>query len=532
MKKQVGIWIRVSTDIQAQGESPEHHEHRARQYAEFRNYDIAEIYHLEAVSGKAVIDHPEAQRMMQDIKQGRITGLIFTKLARLGRNTKELLFLSDFFREYKADMISLEENFDTSTPAGRLFYTLIASMAEWEREEIAARVASSVKVRAKLGKPLGGAAPYGYRWEDGVLLLDDKEAPIRKLVHELFAKEQRKKRVANILNERGYRTRNGSRFSGTTIDRFLRDSIVIGERRTNYTKSLGEGKHWKLKDKDEWITVTAPRLISDELFNTGIEILNAMTNSRGTTRRKSVHLFSGVLECTCGSKMYMRSNSPKYVCQNKNCKNKIEPNIVEEIFHSELKNFLFSDTEIQRHLNDEYKKIEEKKLLLDNIKIEIKQLDNKIQQIFELYHLKQIDVKDFKSHHEPLKQEKEQKEQTIKDLQVEIDRVHMQTLSNDQILHDARNLHTMWNKFSKEEKKAIIEVIVSNILVGKDSIEINLSYIPLKTKQEIEKGNRPSSISCSISYPSYTRENTPFNSINLIDTKKEHNYMDSYSQPT
>lgn len=76
-KKPVGIWIRVSTEDQARGESPEHHEHRARSYAEAKDWDIREVYHLEAVSGKSVIDHPEAQRMLKDVKEGRISGLIF-----------------------------------------------------------------------------------------------------------------------------------------------------------------------------------------------------------------------------------------------------------------------------------------------------------------------------------------------------------------------------------------------------------------------------------------------------------------------
>ncbi len=58
-KKSVGIWIRVSTDEQAQGESPEHHEKRARLYAESKGWDVKAVYHLEAMTCKSVMGYLE-----------------------------------------------------------------------------------------------------------------------------------------------------------------------------------------------------------------------------------------------------------------------------------------------------------------------------------------------------------------------------------------------------------------------------------------------------------------------------------------
>src|SRR5256885_1479576 len=217
LNKAVGIWIRVSTEDQAQGDSPEHHEERARSYAKSRGWQVKEVYDLAGQSGKAVIQHPEAKRMMKDIERAPITALVFSKLARLSRNRRELEDFADFFNQHNADLISLSEAIDTSTAGGRMFFHLLGVFAQWEREEITERVNASVLTRAKLGKSINGQAPYGYQWKDRKLLIHPEHAPIRREAYELFAKHRRKGTVAKLLNAAGYRTGGGAMWRDTNI---------------------------------------------------------------------------------------------------------------------------------------------------------------------------------------------------------------------------------------------------------------------------------------------------------------------------
>jgi site-specific DNA recombinase len=68
--KRVGVWVRVSTEDQVRGESPERHEKRARAYAESRGWDVVGVFRLDAVSGKAALGHPETQRMLAAVRAG------------------------------------------------------------------------------------------------------------------------------------------------------------------------------------------------------------------------------------------------------------------------------------------------------------------------------------------------------------------------------------------------------------------------------------------------------------------------------
>jgi site-specific DNA recombinase len=476
-KKRAGIWIRVSTDMQVKEESPEHHERRARLYAEAKGWEVVEVYRLDAMSGKTVKNYPDTKRMLEDIRSGHITGLIFSKLARLARNTKELLEFAEIFRECNADLISLAESIDTSTPAGRLFYTMVAAMAQWEREEIASRVAASVPIRAQMGKPLGGQAPFGYQWKEGKLIPHPDEAPVRKLLHELFKEHKRLKTVARILNERGFRTRNGAEFSDTTVGRLLQDPTAKGIRRANYTQSTNNKKAWTMKPEHEWVHHDVPAIISEELWAECDALMAQRKGTRKQVAKQVRHLFAGLTFCHCGTKMYVPSNQQnKYVCQK--CRNKMPIIDLEAIFHEQLKDFFFSSEEVDSHLSEFDAVIKEKEQLLTIQEKERAKLETEMDKLYALYQADAIDKKGFAEKYKPLQARQAAFDEEMPALQAEVDFLKITQLSQGEIISEARDLYARWLDLPHEEKRRIVEAITENIVIGDGEVEINLYYAP------------------------------------------------------
>ena len=485
---EVGIWIRVSTEDQARSESPEHHERRARAYADAKGWKVLEVYDLSGVSGKTVMEHPEAKRMMRHVKEGRIEALIISKLARLARNTRELLDFADFFRDHDANLVSLSESIDTSTPAGRLFFTIVAAMAQWEREEIAERVAVSVPIRARLGKNTGGAATYGYQWVDAKLVPDEKEAPIRALMFELFREHRRKKTVARILNERGHRTRNGGSFSDTTITRLLEDPTPKGTRRANYTKNQGHNRPAMLKPEKDWIYHDVPSIVSEELWNECNAILAEQAGKKVDPARKTVQLFGGRTYCNCGGKMYVKSNSPKYVCIK--CKNKIPIVDLEGVFAEQLKSFVFSDEEITKYLEEADGSTKMKQEQIAAMEKERASVSRDMDKLYDLYLKDGINSDAFRERNVPLEQRRTQIDETLPRLEAELDIFRINLQSKDVIISEARDLYGRWNKLSFEDKRRIIETILDRIIIAKDDIEILLHFVPHNRSELAENSGK------------------------------------------
>lgn len=473
--KNIGIWIRVSTEMQVKGESPEHHEKRARLYAEAKGWDVIEVYRLEAISGKSVMEQPETKRMLKDVRAGKISGLIFSKLARLARNTKELLEFAEIFKEHNCDLISLAESIDTSTPAGRLFYTMIAAMATWEREEIAERIAASVPIRAKLGKPLSAQTSLGYKWVNKEFVIDEKEATVRKLMYEIFLKTKRKKATARELNDLGYRTRTGAKFGHTTVARLLQDTAAKGIRKANYTT----GKNGRgIKPQDEWVYTECPAIVSEELWDQCNAIINEQLSKTNRPGPRGIHLLSGYVSCSCGKKMYVyhKDKSPHYRC--KICNTKIEVADLDQIYHEQLKAFLLTETDVSDYMNQSDSRLQEKEQLLFSTQSDIEKKRKQIKELVELRLKGELNTETLAPLLKPLEIQVKQLDEQLPELEAEVDFLKIEHLSSETVLNGAKDLYNNWIAMPFDEKRNIVELITNDITIGKSDITIRLSYLP------------------------------------------------------
>lgn len=495
-RRSVGIWVRVSTEFQAQGDSPFHHEARGREYAMQKGWDVTAVYSLEAVSGKSILQHEQTKRMLADVASGKITCLIISKFARLVRNTRELLEIVDIFTGHKAEIASLDEPLAIATPHGRLMLSIISALSEWERGEIGARVSSSLPIRAKLGKPLGGAASFGYKWEDKKLLVDEKEAPIRKLMYELFVIHKRKMVVAKLLNEAGYRTRNGSKFTDTTVDRLLRDPTAKGERRANHTTSKDNKKAWESKPESEWVIVEVEPIVTEEIWDQANQYLDVQRARLTRTTKTATWLFSGIVTCECGQKMYKPSNSPKYVCQK--CRNKIPVEALETVFLKILR-ATFAGNYITTLFVRAQEELVDKRKAITSLEAELQPVKDEMNKCYRAYIANHLDESDFGNLYRPLKRRAQGVEEQIALQRAEVEALEYR-YSSEKCTRNAvlQIVDEWWKTASPERHRRLVEGLVQSATLSQDEIIFTFHYLGLLGEEE-EIDLSPLSLLCGVS---------------------------------
>lgn len=114
-------------------------------------------------------DREGFQKMMRQIRQGRIEKVIVYRLDRISRSLSDFINILNLFKENNVEFVSSQEAFDTSSPYGELIVKILAVFAEFERNSIIARVTQAYEHRSEMGFYMGGRKPYGFELEDTVI---------------------------------------------------------------------------------------------------------------------------------------------------------------------------------------------------------------------------------------------------------------------------------------------------------------------------------------------------------------------------
>lgn len=201
----VAIYVRVSTTNQAEeGYSIDEQIDKLEAYCKIKDWTVYKVYTDGGFSGSNT-DRPALESLIKDANKKKFDTVLVYKLDRLSRSQKDTLFLiEDVFIKNGIEFLSLQENFDTSTPFGKAMIGLLSVFAQLEREQIKERMQLGKLGRAKAGKSMMWAkTSYGYDYhkETGTVTINPAQSLAIKFIFESYLSGRSVTKLRDDLNE-------------------------------------------------------------------------------------------------------------------------------------------------------------------------------------------------------------------------------------------------------------------------------------------------------------------------------------------
>lgn len=450
------LYIRVSTDAQyEEGYSVDAQKQKLEQYCKLKDITNYEFFIDGGWSGSN-IERPEMKKLISRITQGEISAVVVYKLDRLSRSQKDTVFLlEDVFIPNNCNFISLNENFDTTTPYGKAMIGILSVFAQLERENIRERTRMGMYERVKSGLWMGGGRlPFGYDYDEkrNVLVPNEHAAEVKQ-IFELYLQ--------------GYSTCELNKmFPETANDSHIRNILM----RQTY---IG-----KIEYNGELFDSLHEPIISEDLFDkVQTEIKRRSTKSIV----KSEYLLAGFVYCgKCGAKMryqkwgkriviycYSQQTSKKNLIKNPNCDNKkinafeLERVVITDLFDkiSSLSKGEISQktttTTGAKSLKKQYEILSQKIKKLYNLYVES---DDKDELLLET-------INENKANLAIIAKQIESEEKSVS---------HTKELSEKQ--NSLLTAKERWETMSTREKRQVLKLCIDKIIVDDDSVEISYLF--------------------------------------------------------
>ena len=246
----VGIYIRVSTEEQAkEGYSISAQREKLKAYCQVQDWNDFRFYVDEGISAKDT-NRPQLQLMLQHIKEGMIDTVLVYRLDRLTRSVVDLYKLLEIFEKHNCTFKSATEVYDTSTAIGRLFITLVAAMAQWERENLAERVRMGQIEKARQGK-YSAKAPFGFdKGPDDRLVINEDEKIVVLDMIEKIKEGYSIRKLADYMDNSGIPPIRGYKWHIASILDILKNPALYGA--VKWRDEIVEGAHEGIITKEEY----------------------------------------------------------------------------------------------------------------------------------------------------------------------------------------------------------------------------------------------------------------------------------------
>ena len=303
----IAAYCRVSTDKEDQLNSLETQKEFFLEYTKRTGDNLIKLYADEGISGTKIKNRKEFQHMLADAEKGLFDMVVVKDISRFARNTVDLL---QSVRKLKA--LGIETQFltanMTSMGNSEFVLTIFGALAQEESANTSKRIKFGKKMNAEKGRVPN--IVYGYDKTIGDyfnLSINEEEAKVIRQMYKWYTEEGfGGAKIANMLNERGVKTKRGNNWSQNSVCRILTNEIYTGKI-INGKEEVSDFLTGQRKEKDEseWLVTIRPelRIIADEVFDRAQEILKGRHDSFKMTheRQSNKYLFSTLIKCKdCG----------------------------------------------------------------------------------------------------------------------------------------------------------------------------------------------------------------------------------------
>ena len=510
--EQVDIYCRVSTIEQAEeGYSIDEQERLLRDWCNRMNYSVYKVYSDRGISGKDIKNRPALKELLKDAEERKFQMVISWKINRISRKLSDVLKIVDILEQNNIAFNSYSEQFDNSTPAGKMQFQMMALIGEFERGTIAQNVKMGMCAKAKSGEWCGGQVlgydlvpvenQEGAKRRKSKLTINKKEAESVRFIFNEYVSGKGYKAITNQLNKLGYKTKKGNDFSVGSIREILTNPVYIGKVRYNVRQNWSEKRRRNI-NANPIITDGLHEPIIDESLWDKVQAIMESKKGKPSRIYDGEYPLTGILRCPkCGAGMVISRTTNKladgtkkrivyYCCgawKNKGTSvcnsNTIRVEKANEYVFNKLSELLTNEKMVKaivKNVNNErVRKINPAKKELSKIDNELEKLDKKRTKLFEAYEDEIITKEEFR-------ERKEELTKRIKALEAEKAPLIV-TLSdnvNEELPYEL--IKSVLENFSKvltesstrEQQKKLLHMIISEITVNElreiDSIKINL----------------------------------------------------------